>query len=257
MTNVISPFAMSEVRKDLEKVNYVTVYTDASNHTSTKLVPLMVRYFNYSNGVQVKVLDFQALLGETADIISSFVLKTLGDFNLESKVVGLCVDNTNTNFGGSLRKGSKNVNYILQNSLKRSIVGVGCSAHIVNNAIQTAVDSLPVCVESIVQKIYSYFHIYSVREASLVEFCDFVDVEFSKVLGYSRTRWLSMLPAIERVLKLYPALKSYFESQDRCPTVIKQFLTILCLKCGCILLSQATVFHNVVLLLEGQNVAMV
>lgn len=30
---------------------------------------------------------------------------------------------------------------------------------------------------------------------------------------YSKTRWLTLFPAIERILKLYPALKSYFQSQ--------------------------------------------
>lgn len=257
VTNVISPFAISEVKKDLENVNYVSVYTDSSNHKSTKLFPLLVRYFIYNKGVQVKVLDFEEQVGETADIISSFVLKTLKDFHLENKVVGLCADNTNTNFGGSSRKGSKNVYSIVQKSLEKSIVGVGCSAHIVNNAIQTAVDCLPVCVESVVQKIYSYFHIYTVREASLIEFCDFVEIEYSKVLGFSRTRWLSLLPSIERVLKLYPALKSYFESQSRCPTVIKQFfddpLSEVWLN---FVHTQAAIFHSVIKLLEGQHVVM-
>lgn len=39
-----------------------------------------------------------------------------------------------------------------------------CSiAHTAHNTLQTAVDFLPIDVEVIVNKIYCYFHIYTVR----------------------------------------------------------------------------------------------
>jgi hypothetical protein len=69
-----------------------------------------------------------------------------------------------------------------------------------HNTAQNAADSLPVDAEQIVAKLYNYFSIYTVRVAQLEEFCDFVDVEYRKLLGYSKTRWLALLPAVERVL---------------------------------------------------------
>jgi hypothetical protein len=36
-------------------------------------------------------------------------------------------------------------------------------------------------------------------------------------LGYPQTGWLALLPAIERVLKFFLPLKSYFQSQNKCP----------------------------------------
>lgn len=258
VTNVISPFAMSELGKDLEKVNYITMYTDSSNHNSTKLFPLLIRYFDFKTGVQVKVLDFQEKFGENSDIVSSYILKALSDHNLERKIVGLCADNTNTNFGGISRKGNNNVYSIVQKTLERPIVGIGCSAHIINNTIQTAVDCLPICLESVIHKIYSYFHTYTVREASLQEFCNFVEIDYSRVLGYSRTRWLSMLPSIERVLKIFPALKSYFLSQNKCPTVMKQFFDSPVSEVWLHFANtQASLFHTAIQSLEGQHVTMV
>lgn len=43
---------------------------------------------------------------------------------------------------------------------QKKIIGVGCAAHILHNTIQTASDLLPVDVENIIAKIYSYFYIY-------------------------------------------------------------------------------------------------
>ncbi|KAJ8369731.1 hypothetical protein SKAU_G00097590 [Synaphobranchus kaupii] len=58
----------------------------------------------------------------------------------------------------------------------------------------------------------------------LKEFCTFVDLEHATLLGMSKTHWLSLGPAVERVLKLYRALQSYFSSQEKAPTAIVKFL---------------------------------
>jgi hypothetical protein len=83
-----------------------------------------------------------------------------------------------------------------------------------HNALQTSADVLPTDVEAIVNKIFQYFHIYTVRVEELKEFCDVVDVEYKQILGSVKTRWLSLQPAIARVITMFPALKSNFLSQE-------------------------------------------
>jgi hypothetical protein len=109
----------------------------------------------------------------------------------------------------------------------RNIVGVGCGAHIIHNCLQTAVDVLPIEVDLAV-KIYKYFHIYTVRATQLKEFCEFVDLEYRKVLQHGNAQFLSLLPAIERILQIYEGLKSYFCSQEHCPDIIKKFFDNNC-----------------------------
>jgi hypothetical protein len=46
-----------------------------------------------------------------------------------------------------------------------------------------------------------------VQVEELKEFCDFVDVEYKQILGSVKTRWLSLQPAITRVISMFPALK--------------------------------------------------
>lgn len=58
-----------------------------------------------------------------------------------------------------------------------------------------------------------FFYIYTVRLEQFKEICDSVDVEYHKLLGHSKTRWLTLKPSLERILKLFKALKLYFLEQ--------------------------------------------
>jgi hypothetical protein len=53
-------------------------------------------------------------------------------------------------------------------------------------------------------------------------FCDFIDVEHKQILGSVETKWLSLQPAITRVISVFPALNSYFLSQEKCPTMLRK-----------------------------------
>lgn len=107
-------------------------------------------------------------------------------------------------------------------------MGLGFCAHIVHNSIQYAADSLSTDIDSIVCKIFRFFHIYTVRVETLKEFCDFVDIQYKEMLSHSKTRWLSLQPEIDRIISMFNVLKSYFLSQNNCPNVLK--MKLLC--CG-------------------------
>lgn len=225
VVNVIAPFVNEKVTSELVKSHFVTITIDSSNRLDNKLVPVMVRYFIPSVGIKTKLLEFDDVSGETSDILTEHVIKTLQSNNLLEKVICYCADNTNTNFGGVNRKGKVNVFTKLQGKLDRKLLGIGCGAHIVHNCVQHGVDQLPIDVEVIVVKIFKFFYIYTVRVARLQEFCEFVGVTYKKVMSHSSTRFLSLLPAIERILMIYEGLKSYFlsDSASSCPQIIKEF----------------------------------
>ena len=68
---------------------------------------------------------------------------------------------------------------------------------------------------------FFYFDHSTKRKGELREFAQFCDIESRKMLKYVSTRWLSLQSSVERILKQYPALCSYFLSQnenesDRC-----------------------------------------
>ena len=256
LVNVLSPYAMHEVQSELEDAKYVSVMVDASNHKSLKLVPILVRYFIPTKGVQCKVICFQNVGGETAELLANHVLDILKKHHLVDKIIAFCADNCNTNFGGYKRAGTNNVFSKLNSVLKMNIQGIGCAAHVVHNGVQTSADILPIDIETVVNKIFQYFHIYTVRVEELKLFCDFVATEYKQVLGSVKTRWLSLLPGVTRVIDIYEPLKSYFMSQDRCPTLLKQFFenpqSLLWLH---FIQSQLKMFSNSIQKLERTNIS--
>ncbi len=170
-----------------------------------------------------RLVDISSLPDEKAKTIADLLLKTL--HKLENNFVE-CVafggDNCNTNFGSFSHSGKNNVFSILKENIS-NMQGSGCSAHVLNNCIQNSVDALDVDVERILFKIYDHFSIYTVRVEQLKEFCNFVEIDYKRILSHCKTRWLSLYPVINRVLQMYSALQSYFLSIDRPPMVLKSF----------------------------------
>lgn len=221
--NVFAPFAIDVLHKELSKRNFVSISTDASNRGNIKMMPVMVRYFIPTVGVRVKLLEFTSEKGETALIISSLIKQTAEKNGISDKIVGFCGDNCPTNFGSRERGGANNVFSILK-QWRPELIGVGCAAHIVHNALKSACDRLPVDMECIVVKIYSHFYINTVRVERLKSVCDFVEgAEYSKLLGYTKTRFLALGPAIRSILKIFGPLKEYFLSLRSCPKIIEEF----------------------------------
>ena len=71
-------------------------------------------------------------------------------------------DNTNTNFGGVLQRGTNNVHTRFQTHLGRILLGIDCGAHLLNNCLQTAPYKLPVDLDLILIYLFKYFYIQTV-----------------------------------------------------------------------------------------------
>ncbi|CAJ1074328.1 uncharacterized protein LOC128438617 isoform X2 [Xyrichtys novacula] len=78
--------------------------------------------------------------------------------------------------------------------------------------------------------------------------------KYHNILGHSNVRWLSMLPALESVLKMYAPLKSFFLSEDKCPVVLRRIFedpnTELWLSFA---LGNLGIFSDTIEKLEGQD----
>ena len=81
---------VGDLREELGKANFVTVIIDASNRKEIKLVPVVVRYFVPDIGVKVKLLEFKSLPGETAKILSNYLVLVLEQNELKKKLLVLC-----------------------------------------------------------------------------------------------------------------------------------------------------------------------
>lgn len=58
ITNVLAPFSTERILKELESVSFISVPTDASNHGSIQLFPILIQYFNHNEtGITTKIVN--------------------------------------------------------------------------------------------------------------------------------------------------------------------------------------------------------
>jgi hypothetical protein len=74
---------------DLKSVNFVKVSYDISNHKHVKQHPFLVCYFqayDIENLLKNKLLTFEEISGQTADIIFMQAMKEFANYDFQTKV---------------------------------------------------------------------------------------------------------------------------------------------------------------------------
>uniref|UniRef100_H3AK16 HAT C-terminal dimerisation domain-containing protein n=1 Tax=Latimeria chalumnae TaxID=7897 RepID=H3AK16_LATCH len=217
--NVLAPKAVSQVLLALSgdgKPLPFAIQTDASNKGNCKMFPIAVQFFTPQNGLLNKNPD------ESANGIVKCITNSLENVGLSlDNVSAFSADNTNVNCG------VHNSVYTDLHKKHENLLQGNCCAHIVHNAVRHALNKLSVDIETVVLKVYGFFSVSAKRRENLKEFFVFLDVQWRKILQHVTTRWLSLNPAISRMLQNWAAIKSYFISiGDDCPKQIQKVLKL-------------------------------
>lgn len=225
--NVLAPFVDAEVTQELNNANYLSVMTDTSNHGNIKMLPLVIRSFDPTKGVSNKKISLQSISNEKSETIAQEILGEVRKLGLEKKIICFAADNTNFNFGGVRREGTNNVWRKMQNDLNCQLLGCGCSAHILHNATSAGCQMLDVDIENLVYSLHKHFKLYTVRTESFKSICEEMHTIFKPLKSHCSTRFLSLAPAIQRLIEMFEPLKEYFDSlKTKCPPKIKQFFAL-------------------------------
>ena len=122
------------------------------------------------------MIEFTSKANETADTIATYAKDTLEKRMLLKKCGAFTGDNCNTMFGGLRRnEQGNNVCAKLKKMLNPSLIGVGCSAQVLNNCIHHGAERMIIEIENNINKIYQYFSIYTVRIEQLKEYSEFAN----------------------------------------------------------------------------------
>lgn len=163
---VLAPHTRVKTRQELEQVKFCSIHFDCSNHNEEKMLCVLVRFFLASKGMITRVLDIYSVPSETSEVLTEFIWRSVVKYNLQNKVVAICADNTNTNFGGVTRGGHNNVLERFCQKCQTPLFGIGCLCHIANNCIQYSVNKhiSSFCpIDSFLGNLYSYFNGQTVR----------------------------------------------------------------------------------------------
>ena len=227
VTDVLGPKSVQQIVDELTGDNCMmpakfSIATDASNVKNRKMFPVCLQYFTIESGINNKLLDFVELNNEHSQAVAKMMLKSLSENNLDIKQVSsYAADNASVNYG---------VRQSVFTELKRengSILKANCNAHVSHNTLRKAADVLKCDIETVITSVYSHFSVSANRRIQLVDFFEFVDVEYHELLRHVPTRWLSLGPAIDRLLDSWIPVVSYFVSLgEECPKRVKDKLGI-------------------------------
>ncbi|KAG6922670.1 zinc finger imprinted 3, partial [Chelydra serpentina] len=187
-----------------------SIAMDASNKGNTKLFPVAVRYFNKDKGSCTCIIDFFEDVAETSGAITNNLRSCLKNAGLiHNKIVAYGADNASVNFG---KNKSLFVHRKRMLDLPNLVPG-HCSAHIVHNTAKHGLKMLSYDVEHLVINVFNEFSSSDKNMSELKEFFDFMETEYSEILPHIFRCFLTLFTAVDRLLKNWPALKSYFVSK--------------------------------------------
>jgi hypothetical protein len=218
--NVLSPLSIDKHLIKLKGKKF-SIASDASNKGNVKLFPIVIQYFDTSDGIINFVLDFYEDPNETSDAIYQRIMNILKENNLDvMDISGYCADNASVNYGKY-----KSV-YMKLRQNNENIIKANCNCHVLHNTIKYALIHLPFDIENIVLKIYAHFATSAKRVESLKSCYEFTDNDYESVRRHVPTRWLSLYPAIQRLIEHITPLKEYFIGlgTDECPHIINEFV---------------------------------
>ena len=182
---------------------------------------MVIRRFDINEGIQCYLIDYYKTKHEKSIDIFNEIIRILESNNLPiEKISSFSADNASVNFG----KYNSVYTKLLEKSDK--IIKSGCVCHILHNSVKYTLNKLNFDIESIGVKLYSHFKNSPLKSSKLKTFCNSTGTTYINFLKHSPTRWLTLLPAIDQLLKNWITIKDFFDSTgfDECPQLIKSFI---------------------------------
>ena len=161
-----------------------------------------MRYYSDNhNEVRVRFPKAAVFGHAYAESVANELCETLQKFSLSLKcLLSLSSDGPNVN---------KAINTIINSKLKanyqRELVDTEpCQLHVIHNSFRKGVGGY-LCVD-----IYYFFKLSPPRREDYADVQQKLNLDEFVFLWHVQSWWLSLIPAIERVRKQFPALKEYF-----------------------------------------------
>lgn len=217
INGAIAPSLLNDLVDQMKKQPFSISIDGSNDNDLEKMNPITVRVYNLQqHRVTTKFLDMGTSSSSTAEaLFNTFDTRLSTILNTSNPWLNCTscgVDNTSVNIG--VRNSIKT--RVLQKN--KSIFFNGCPCHIIHNAGQKAgnvfASQTGFDVEELIIDLFYWFDNSTKKKNALKSFCSFCDQPYRAVIKHVSTRWLSLELAVDRMLKQYPSLKSYFLSND-------------------------------------------
>lgn len=259
VSGVFEPMILAQIGSELETAYFVSISTDASNHKEIKMFPVIIRFFSSTEGIKTRLIEFTNLTEDDGEHIFNMLKKTWEKWGFGHKIHCYSADNEAKNFGSVDRAhGNLNVFARMQRELNENLIGMGCLAHILHNAPQNACLAVfPFDVQNLLVLMYKQFYISTKQTERLKQLCEELEIEFSKLKGCPRTRFLAKKNSINSVLKVFGAVKEYFatSTSKRMARVLTDFFANPLQKFYLIIARDiCELFEEAIVMIEGNDI---
>lgn len=220
--NVLGPHFKSALKEDIGDSCYSIEIDESTDISVHKYLGIVIRYFSYS--MKKMITTFLAIAElETADAIGivNALVKTIHDYGLNiQKMVGLGTDNASVMVG---------INNGVYKILKEEhgiphLILVRCVCHSLQLAVSHASEeTIPRNIEFMLRETFNWFCLSPERRRQYANMYATINCgkQPLKILKRCATRWLSIEPAVQRILNQWDELKLLFEiskSKNNCYT---------------------------------------
>ena len=104
------------------------------------------------------------------------------------------------------------INNKLEEHFKRQLVDTGsCQIHVAHNSFRKGIEAYGEAIENLCIDLFYFFKLSASRRDDYLAIQQKLDLEEIVFLRHVESRWLSLLPAVERVKSQLPALLEYFK----------------------------------------------
>lgn len=211
VVNVLSHQFMRDIRSNIGNERFSLIIDESTDISDLKLLAVVIRYYS---DIMKKIVSTYLVLVEiesgTAIAMVQAIKELLTELKLSpNNLIGVGVDNARVNTGatGGLCELLKKI-FALSH-----LVMVRCVCHSVQLAVSSATrNTLPRNIEYLVKETYNWFSHSSKRQIAYKNIYSTIN-EGKQPLQITRacdTRWLSIEPAVTRILKQWEELKLHF-----------------------------------------------
>ncbi|XP_068205152.1 uncharacterized protein [Palaemon carinicauda] len=227
LVNVLGPHFNQCLREDIGDAKYSLIIDESTDISVVKLLGVVIRYFSQKLQKIISThLGLVEIESGTAASIVCAIKKLLEDVDLNpKKLLGVGVDNASVNTG---------LNNGVCELLKREfglpkLFMIRCVCQSIQLAVSHSVaETLPRILDFLVKETYNWFGHSSKRQLMYKQL--FATINDGKqplqIPRVCDTRWLSIEPAVTRILSQWDELKLHFEitrSSEKCYTAESLF----------------------------------
>jgi hypothetical protein len=208
--NVVGPYFLNDLLLDIGDKYYSLIIDESTDVTVLKMLGLVIRYFSQKHSrIVCTFLSLVHIENGTAECIVESIKGLLKKYNLDlQKLQGIGTDNASAMVGingGVFKKLKEDIPHL---------VLVRCICHSLQLAVSSASETtLPRNIEYLIKETYNWFSNSSIRQLAYQQIYSVINngEKPLKILQMAATRWISIEPAIKRILEQWDSLKAHFD----------------------------------------------